>query len=184
MRTLKKDTPANIMVLMTDSITHVLPKPGLTLTVNLSKAGGAFSPITTTVTDRGRGWYNIELTSVHTNTIGELVLSIDGGPTADPSDIIFLVQVINDNDVYSLLNDIHALLHNVDTFLQTIIDPKIDDHILISKSADDLVKEIHTIQGLNPSKPSTTTPSNWIAGDIEILISGDGTTTTTMTRQP
>ncbi len=45
-----------------------------------------------------------------------------------------------------------------------------------------LVDELHKIQGLNADYPSTTTQTTWDAGDIHIDITGDGTTTTTMTR--
>jgi len=45
-----------------------------------------------------------------------------------------------------------------------------------------LVDELHTIQGLNAATPSTTTPTNWDAGDIHIEITGDGVTETTMQR--
>lgn len=47
-----------------------------------------------------------------------------------------------------------------------------------------LVDELHTLQGLNNSKPSTVTPTTWEAGDIVIDITGDGETSSTMTRQP
>jgi hypothetical protein len=40
------------------------------------------------------------------------------------------------------------------------------------------------IQGLNPNSPSTTTPTSWTAGDIDITITGDGVNDTTMTRNP
>lgn len=43
--------------------------------------------------------------------------------------------------------------------------------------------ELHRIQGLQAASPATTTQSTWTAGDIEIAITGDGTTSTTMTRQ-
>lgn len=39
-----------------------------------------------------------------------------------------------------------------------------------------------TIQGLDPNNPSTTTPTNWDAGDIHIEISGDGVSSTEMQR--
>lgn len=45
-----------------------------------------------------------------------------------------------------------------------------------------MVNELHTIQGLKSSSPSTTTPTTWVAGGISISISGDGETSTTMTR--
>lgn len=47
-----------------------------------------------------------------------------------------------------------------------------------------LVDELHKIQGLDMNNPSTTTPTNWDAGDIHIEITGDGINSTTMTRQP
>lgn len=45
-----------------------------------------------------------------------------------------------------------------------------------------MLNELHTIQGLKSENPSTTTPTSWTAGDISISISGDGETSTTMTR--
>lgn len=58
----------------------------------------------------------------------------------------------------------------------SVVEYTLDDVGLMSS-------ELHTIQGLNVSSPSTTTTTSWIAGDIEVVISGDGETTTTMTRQ-
>ncbi len=43
--------------------------------------------------------------------------------------------------------------------------------------------ELHTIAGLKVGSPSTTTQSSWNAGAISIAITGNGETTTTMTRQ-
>jgi hypothetical protein len=45
-----------------------------------------------------------------------------------------------------------------------------------------LLKDLHTIRGLNGNSPSTATPTSIIAGDIEIQITGDGENSTTMTR--
>ena len=90
MRNLDKDTAANVMVLMTDATDHVTGKAGLTLTITLSKDGGAFGAITPTVTERGSGWYAIALTAAHTDTLGDLALHITGSG-ADPSDVLLLV---------------------------------------------------------------------------------------------
>jgi hypothetical protein len=46
----------------------------------------------------------------------------------------------------------------------------------------EVIQGMAIIQGLDPAKPSTTTPTNWDAGDIHIEISGDGVTETTMQR--
>ena len=90
MRELKQNTATNIMAFMTDSSDRNTGKPGCTLIIDLSKNGGVFNPITPTVTDRGNGWYNIELTDIHTDTLGDLALHITGSG-ADPSDIIMRV---------------------------------------------------------------------------------------------
>jgi hypothetical protein len=73
------------MVLMIDSSDHITGKTGLTLTITLSKNGGAFSSISPTVTERGNGWYNIALTSAHTDTLGDLALHVSAAG-ADPTD--------------------------------------------------------------------------------------------------
>lgn len=86
MRILKQSTATNIMEIMVDGTDHVTGKTGLTLTITASKDGAAFASISPTVTDRGNGWYKIELTTSHTDTLGELALHITG-TGADPSDV-------------------------------------------------------------------------------------------------
>jgi hypothetical protein len=46
----------------------------------------------------------------------------------------------------------------------------------------EFIESLTTIQGLVPGRPSTTTQTTWDAGTIHIDITGDQTTTTTMTR--
>jgi len=46
------------------------------------------------------------------------------------------------------------------------------------------VLEIHKILGLDADAPMTVTPTSRFAGDISQTISGDGTTSTTVTRDP
>lgn len=45
------------------------------------------------------------------------------------------------------------------------------------------VKELHLIQGLEAGSPMTVTPANRIAGDVELEISGDGISSTTVERK-
>ena len=45
-----------------------------------------------------------------------------------------------------------------------------------------LVDEMHKIQGLDVSNPMTVTPSSRVSGSISLTLTGDGTTTTTVTR--
>lgn len=61
------------MFLMVLSSDHVSPATGKTVTVNLSKAGGAFAAAGGVVTEVSNGWYKIALTTTDTNTLGDLV---------------------------------------------------------------------------------------------------------------
>lgn len=45
-----------------------------------------------------------------------------------------------------------------------------------------LVDELHKIQGLDAANPMTVTPSSRVSGDISLTLTGDGETTTTVTR--
>jgi hypothetical protein len=83
---LKQSTARNLMVLMIDSADHITGKTGLTLAITASKDGAAFASISPTVTDRGSGWYELALTSGHTDTLGDLALHITA-TGADPRDV-------------------------------------------------------------------------------------------------
>lgn len=86
------------MVLMVDSADHITGKTGLTLTITASKDGAAFASISPTVTERGNGWYEVALTTSHTDTLGDLALHITG-TSADPSDPLFQVVAYLPGDV-------------------------------------------------------------------------------------
>jgi hypothetical protein len=45
------------------------------------------------------------------------------------------------------------------------------------------IAEIHRRLGLDAAAPLTTTPTSIIAGDLDLVITGDGETTSTVTRQ-
>ena len=83
---IKQSTTRNLMVFLTDSTDHVTGLTGATLTISLSKNGAAFASISPTVTERGNGWYNVALTTSHTDTLGDLVLHITAA-SADPIDL-------------------------------------------------------------------------------------------------
>jgi cytochrome c556 len=87
MRLLKQSTAASVMVLMVDSTDHVTGKTGLTLTITASKNGAAFGSISPTVNERGSGWYELQLTTAHTDTLGDLALHVTG-TAADPTDTL------------------------------------------------------------------------------------------------
>ena len=98
MRLLKQSTAANVMVFMTDSADHVTGKTGLTLTITASKDGAAFASISPTVTDRGNGWYNLALTTSHTDTMGDLAVHVTA-TGADPTDFLCRVSARLVDDV-------------------------------------------------------------------------------------
>lgn len=87
MKILKQSTAYNLMVLLVDAIDHITGKPGLTLSISISKNGSSFSSITPVITDKGSGWYNIALTAANTDTLGDLALTITA-VGADPLDVV------------------------------------------------------------------------------------------------
>jgi hypothetical protein len=104
---LQQSTARNLMVFLTDSTDHVTGKTGATLTITLSKNGGAFASATPTVTERGDGWYNLALTSGNTDTLGDLVLHITASG-ADPIDLreqVFAALPGDSVTVSSIAND-------------------------------------------------------------------------------
>ncbi len=62
-------TRAFLMVYSSD---HLTGGTNLTVTVNISKAGGAFAPAAGSVSAVGAGIYTVALTGVDTNTLGDL----------------------------------------------------------------------------------------------------------------
>lgn len=116
MRTIRQSVAVNIMVFMTDSGDHITGESGLTLTITASKNGGAFTSISPTVTERGSGWYNLALTSSHTDTTGDLALHITG-TGADPSDILLDVEPnSNIKKNQALANFTFVMLDSADHF--------------------------------------------------------------------
>ncbi len=91
MREVKQSTAVNVMVFMADSADHVTGKTGLTLSVEISKDGGAFTPISPTVTGRGNGWYSVALTAADTDTVGDLVVRCTA-TGADPGERVLVVR--------------------------------------------------------------------------------------------
>jgi hypothetical protein len=98
MRVLKQSVAAQVMVLMVNSDDGKTGLDGLTLTVTLSKNGGAFAAITPTVTPRGSGWYSLALTTAHVDTLGDLAVHIES-TGADQSDRLCVVETATLSDV-------------------------------------------------------------------------------------
>lgn len=100
MTEIKQSTARNEMVFMASSQDHISGATGLTLTITASKDGAAFASISPTVTERGNGWYNLALTSSHTDTLGNLCLHITA-TGADPADVKLNVVANIEADTYA-----------------------------------------------------------------------------------
>ena len=104
MRILKQSTANNIMLLLVGAADHVTGLDGAApgITVTLSKNGGSFATITPTITGLGSGWYNLALTTAHTDTIGDLAIhaSVLG---SDPADRLCVVE---SRDISGLSTDV------------------------------------------------------------------------------
>lgn len=87
---LKQSTARNVMALLVLASDGKTGATGLTLTITASKDGAAFASITPTVTERGNGWYNLALTTSHTDTLGDLSFHITSSG-ADPCDFKYTV---------------------------------------------------------------------------------------------
>lgn len=90
---LKLSANRNKLVFMTQTADHISGLTGATLTITSSKDGAAFGSISPTVTELGNGWYNLALTTGHTDTLGDLALHITA-TSADPTDVRW--QVVAD----------------------------------------------------------------------------------------
>lgn len=151
MRELKQSATANVMIFMSDSTDHVTGKTGLTLTITASKDGAAFASITPTVTERGTGWYNIALTTAHTDTLGDIALHITS-TGADASDVLCRVVANIEADTYGIVSS--GTYGNA--ALKTLIDT-------VDTVADAIKAKTDNI----PAAPATETKQDTIIGYID-----------------
>jgi hypothetical protein len=100
MNNLNQLANSTVMILMVSAVNRSLGVPGASLSCSISKAGGAFSAISPTVVDRGKGWYAIQLTAADTSVAGELVLHVEASG-CDHSDLVF--DVVSRNRSAKLL---------------------------------------------------------------------------------
>jgi hypothetical protein len=123
MRELIQSTAANVMAFMVLSSDSKTGATGKTLTITASKDGGAFNSISPTVTERGSGWYNIALTTSHTDTLGDLALHITEAD-CDPSD--FKMLVVSGDLTATMKSSVNAEVLDVlvtDTFAELSAPP-------------------------------------------------------------
>lgn len=85
MRKLYQSTARVVIFFMVDETDHVTGLTGLTVTVTLSKNGGAFAAAGGAVAEISSGWYKVSLNTTDTNTLGDLGLHCTA-TGADPTD--------------------------------------------------------------------------------------------------
>lgn len=86
---------------------HISGLTAATVTVTISKAGGALAAPGGTVAEIGQGWYRIALTTTDTNTLGDLAFHATA-PLADPTDFIDEVVGFNFTGTDALLLNFSA----------------------------------------------------------------------------
>jgi hypothetical protein len=77
-RTVPLNEDYTFMVRMVSDSDHTTGVSGLTLSFNASKAGGAFAPLSPSVTDRGAGWYAVTISGSDLDTEGDYVFTVEG----------------------------------------------------------------------------------------------------------
>lgn len=89
MATLKQSTAYVRTFFMVQSSDHITGITGLSspdsITLTISKAGGAFAAVGGTIAEISSGWYKVTLTTTDTNTLGDLAFHATA-TSADPTD--------------------------------------------------------------------------------------------------
>ena len=94
-----------IGIFMVDGVNHVTGKTGLSLTVEISKNGGAFAPPSGVVTELGFGWYSLDGNADDRSVLGELKIHAEANG-ADPFDTtVEIVKYDPHEDIDSILSD-------------------------------------------------------------------------------
>jgi len=92
-------------------------------------------------------------------------------------------QVILDNDVTAGVIVVRGIGKLVDISGNNIHTGIWNGATIINELVNWKIEELHLIEGLDASNPMTVTPTTRVAGDVSQVISGDGVTTTTVTRE-
>lgn len=148
METLIQSTAYVKTFFMVDAADHISPKTGLTVTVTLSKNGGAFAAAGGTVAEIANGWYKITLNTTDTNTLGDLAFHCTG-TNADDTDFACKVETAN----------LSSILAAIPTAVQ--IRTEMDNN---SVDLDNLVTAANNIQTAINALPAVMVATLFAAG--------------------
>lgn len=112
-RLLKQSTARSILIFMSDANDNVTGKAGLTLTITASKNGAGFASISPNVTDLTGGWYTLDLTTAHTDTLGDFGLNVTGSNATPLSTIMQVVADLPGASVSSVSGSVGSVTGNV-----------------------------------------------------------------------
>jgi hypothetical protein len=88
---LKQSTTRDVMFYMVQSADDKSGLTGATVTVNISKNGGAFAAAAGAVSEVANGWYKVALTTADSNTLGDLAFRCTA---TSANDTDFVRQVV------------------------------------------------------------------------------------------
>ena len=71
---IKNGSTPRLPILMVDATDDETAETALTVSVEISKNGGAFAATTNSVVEIGNGWYYVDLTATETDTDGPLII--------------------------------------------------------------------------------------------------------------
>ena len=90
----QSSTAYPLVFLLVSSTDHINGVTGLSPTVTISKAGGAFGAPAGAVSELGNGWYAVAGNATDSGTLGALILHATG-TGADPADVVYEVVAVD-----------------------------------------------------------------------------------------
>lgn len=147
------------------------------VTASVSDAGATADSFITDLTENRDEFYDDQLIRFTSgNLIGHVrpILSYDGTTKT----ITVSETMIEAPDDGSDFDIIPTHVHPITQISQGVWDN------LTAQEIETMIAELHKLQGLLVGKPMTVTPTSRDVDDISQVISGDGETSTTVTRQP
>lgn len=155
-----------VVFFLSDATDNETPETGKagTVDVYISKSGGAFAATTNSVTEIGRGWYYVALTTTEVDTLGPLILEAE----------------VAGANVY---REVHRVMHSaadaimVDNDADALAD-LIADHVLrrnldnVEASTDGDTQDLQSLYGA-----IATLVNDWaVSSNIMTIYETDGTT--------
>jgi hypothetical protein len=131
--------------LMVDSADHITGKTGLSVTVTLSKNGGAFGAPSGAVSEISNGWYSLVGNAADRGTLGELLIHATAAG-ADPTDDTY--EIVTDDPFAGNAAGMNTKLDTIDDFLDTevaAIKAKTDNLPSDPADASDLAASFATV---------------------------------------